>query len=131
MRRRLYELVFCSDTQYTELLLGVLSFVLGWRMLSPLVTEAIVPWHGVPEVAHFMGGLLVLCGAMKIYAVWTQNGLFRKAAFLVSCSIWLFLAITYGGRIEQMCYPLRLPLCSSMAIFDLAIYCKLRGLTPK
>lgn len=133
-RHLLGDMLFRADTEYAELLLGVLSTFTGLWLLVPAyhcgIHESAVCTAVQPEV---WGVCLSVAGLTKIIGIWKGKLGTRLFSCKLACFVWLFLCAalltTNRPLMERLSNPLA-PITLILALANGAIHLKL-GLVRK
>lgn len=119
---RLYQLLFRSNTEYAELLLGATSLLMGFWLTLDLVHISFMPTiinNSLPEV---WGSVLMASGLLKLVGVFYEQLFIRKISCMLATLVWLCLTLT----LLDTRYPrIATPAISVFALFNALIYIKL------
>lgn len=119
---RLCQLLFKSNTEYAELLLGATSLLMGFWLTLPLVHVSFMPFivdNGIPEL---WGAVLMVSGILKLIGVFYEVLLIRKISCMLATLVWLCLTLT----LLDVRYPrIATPAIGVFALFNALIYIKL------
>lgn len=119
---RLYQLIFNSNTEYAELLLGTTSLVMGFWLTLNVVHVSFMPIiieNGIPEI---WGSVLMTSGLLKIVGVFYEQLFVRKVSCMLAAIVWLCLTLTL---LDTRYTKIGTPAIGVFALFNALIYIKL------
>lgn len=123
--RRMHELLLLSSTEYTELLLGVISTFTGIWLMCPVCHSGFCDWQVGSRVPESWGIMLILAGSLKLYGVFWNRFKARKSSCFLATLVWLFLTITFFQSERPEFNVMAAPLTTVLALFNALIYIKL------
>lgn len=124
---RLTETLFQRDTEYAELLLGVLSVLTGIWLFFPYCHLGLclpLQLRTLPEVC---GSLLLFTGGTKLIGVFLGLCKLRKLSCMLATIAWFFIASSFSkasGSANSLCI-IATPLSFVLGMFNGLIYTKL------
>lgn len=128
---RIIEVLFRRDTEYAELLLGVLSFLTGVWLFLPYCHSAFCPGWGLDAQPELWGGLLLFTGSTKLIGVFWRLCNLRKLSCMLATIVWLFLATSFMQLPNPALCVIAAPLCFVLGVFNGLIYTKLHLVVQK
>ncbi len=123
-RHPILDFLLCADTRYAELLLGLISFIVGiW--LCTVNAHQVFPLqkvtHHVPEL---WGIALIISGMLKIVGVFRSGMMLRKVSCLVASFVWIFLTCSFYQATLHSVMLIGI-VTGLMAFYNAVIYIKL------
>ena len=119
---RLYHLLFKSNTEYAELLLGATSLFMGFWLTLDLVHVSFMPTIVDNSIPEIWGSVLMASGLLKLIGVFYEQLFVRKISCMLATLVWLCLTLT----LLDNRYPrIATPAISVFALFNALIYIKL------
>lgn len=122
MSKRLFQLIFQSSTEYTELMIGIISLIAGLWLFDQSLVMCLPDWMCKNFVPDVWGSLLIFSGFLKILGVWNNVIQCR----ILSCFIAMIVWLTLGIILVHAAYPrLIVPVSFTLSLFNALIFMKL------
>lgn len=124
---RLKELLLFTNTEYAELLLGVISTFTGIWLFFPVCHAGFCTWQTAKLIPESWGAMLVTAGTLKLYGVFHLKYKARKYSCFIATLVWLFLTITFFKSQQPEFCTMAAPITSVLTLFNSLIYIKLKA----
>jgi len=115
--------LLATETEFAELLMGIISVVIGTWLCTPAAHTGFSDFHVVHKLPEIWGALLVVAGILKLWGVYNSTLPLRKLSCLIATWVWGFVAFSfYQAGLATLT---GLPLAILMLVFNGLIYIKL------
>jgi hypothetical protein len=125
-------IIFRTDTEYTEFLLGMVSIITGIWLFIPFAETYFQRGLGSAAKPELWGTLLLFSGLTKFIGVLRGRLSFRQTSCLIATFVWVFISVVFLTEDPSVCtvgQPLA-PIMIVLGFFNALIYIKLR-LVPR
>jgi len=122
-RSRLFHILLATETDFAELLMGLISVVIGVWLITPAAHIGFSTFYVVHMLPEVWGTLLLTAGLLKLGGVYNSKLPLRKLSCLIATWVWGFVAFSfYQAGLANLT---GLPLAILMLVFNGIIYIKL------